>query len=171
MPTFEDRESIRIAYVPLAPALKDRRKLRNVCESVRVLSPDARWGSIKIGAGTPPVRIALNRDAAWMSVLRRRRDRRRPPQVPFLPFAPVSTRSTIWSVPIACSIDHAEPVRAGVGAKLYGVVDNVVFPTGIDPRADLGERVYDVYYGMADSSIGAARMTIDPWGFPNAMLR
>jgi predicted GH43/DUF377 family glycosyl hydrolase len=44
----------------------------------------------------------------------------------------------------------------------HGVVDNVVFPTGIDPRTDLGERVYDVYYGMADSSIGAARMTINP---------
>ena len=57
---FEDRESIRIAYVPLDPVLKDRSNLCNVSESVQVLSPDARWGSIKIGAGTPPVRIALD---------------------------------------------------------------------------------------------------------------
>ena len=41
-----------------------------------------------------------------------------------------------------------------------GVVDNVVFPTGIDPRADLGARTFDVYYGMADYSIGAFRMTM-----------
>ena len=41
-----------------------------------------------------------------------------------------------------------------------GVVDNVVFPTGIDPRPDLGERTYDIYYGMGDYSIGAARMQI-----------
>jgi predicted GH43/DUF377 family glycosyl hydrolase len=42
-----------------------------------------------------------------------------------------------------------------------GIVDNVVFPTGIDPRADLGERTYDVYYGMADYTIGAARLTLE----------
>jgi len=41
-----------------------------------------------------------------------------------------------------------------------GIVDNVVFPTGIDPRPDLGERVFDVYYGMADQKIGAARLTL-----------
>jgi predicted GH43/DUF377 family glycosyl hydrolase len=44
----------------------------------------------------------------------------------------------------------------------HGIVDNVVFPTGLDPRPDLGERTYDVYYGMADHSIGAARLRIDP---------
>jgi predicted GH43/DUF377 family glycosyl hydrolase len=44
-----------------------------------------------------------------------------------------------------------------------GVVDNVVFPTGLDPRPDLGDRVYDVYYGMGDYSIGAARLFVgDP---------
>jgi len=42
-----------------------------------------------------------------------------------------------------------------------GVVDNVVFPTGIDPRKDLGERTYDVYYGAGDYSIAAARLSID----------
>ena len=41
-----------------------------------------------------------------------------------------------------------------------GIVDNVVFPTGIDPREDLGDRVFDVYYGMADYKIGAARLTL-----------
>jgi len=42
-----------------------------------------------------------------------------------------------------------------------GVVDNVVFPTGIDPRKDLGERTYDIYYGAGDYSIAAARFSID----------
>jgi len=38
-----------------------------------------------------------------------------------------------------------------------GTVANVVFPTGIDRRDDLGnpDRL-DVYYGMADSRIGVA---------------
>ena len=30
----------------------------------------------------------------------------------------------------------------------------------IDPRPDLGPRTFDFYYGMADWSIGAARMTL-----------
>ena len=54
---FEDRESIRIGYVPLEAALRDPQALLDVRESVIVLSPDEQWGSIKVGAGTPPVRI------------------------------------------------------------------------------------------------------------------
>lgn len=42
-----------------------------------------------------------------------------------------------------------------------GIVPNVVFPTGIDRRDDLGtpDRS-DVYYGMADSRIGVARLDL-----------
>jgi len=42
-----------------------------------------------------------------------------------------------------------------------GIIDNVVFPTGIDRRDDLGlpDRI-DVYYGMADSRIGVARLDV-----------
>jgi predicted GH43/DUF377 family glycosyl hydrolase len=42
-----------------------------------------------------------------------------------------------------------------------GTVANVVFPTGIDRRDDIGlpER-YDVYYGMADYRIGVARFDV-----------
>ncbi len=41
------------------------------------------------------------------------------------------------------------------GEETAGIVDNVVFPTGIDDR---GNGVYDIYYGMADKYIGVARM-------------
>jgi len=54
---FVDRESIRIAYVPLEPVLADINALLDVAESALVLSPDEHWGSTKIGGGTPPVRI------------------------------------------------------------------------------------------------------------------
>jgi predicted GH43/DUF377 family glycosyl hydrolase len=42
-----------------------------------------------------------------------------------------------------------------------GTIANVVFPTGIDRRDDLGppER-FDVYYGMADDRIGVARLEV-----------
>ena len=43
----------------------------------------------------------------------------------------------------------------------HGIVPNVVFPTSIDRRDDLGkpDRI-DVYYGMADSRIGVARLSV-----------
>ena len=42
-----------------------------------------------------------------------------------------------------------------------GIISNVVFPTGIDRRDDLGtpDR-FDVYYGMADNRIGVARLDV-----------
>jgi predicted GH43/DUF377 family glycosyl hydrolase len=42
-----------------------------------------------------------------------------------------------------------------------GTIANVVFPTGIDRRDDLGtpDR-FDVYYGMADNRIGVARLNV-----------
>jgi predicted GH43/DUF377 family glycosyl hydrolase len=42
-----------------------------------------------------------------------------------------------------------------------GTVADVVFPTGIDRRDDLGTSDrFDVYYGMADNRIGAARLDL-----------
>jgi len=41
----------------------------------------------------------------------------------------------------------------------HGTIANVVFPTGIDRRDDLGQPDrFDVYYGMADNRIGVARL-------------
>ncbi len=45
--------------------------------------------------------------------------------------------------------------------EIKGVVENVVFPTGIDCRSDIGQSDrFDVYYGMADSRIGVASLTV-----------
>jgi predicted GH43/DUF377 family glycosyl hydrolase len=45
--------------------------------------------------------------------------------------------------------------------ECHGTIANVVFPTGIDRRDDLGtpDR-FDVYYGMADNRIGVARLDL-----------
>ena len=41
------------------------------------------------------------------------------------------------------------------------IVADVVFPTGIDRRIDLGSpNRFDVYYGMADDRIGVARLDL-----------
>lgn len=153
---FIDRESIRIAYVALDAVLADRAALLHVGESALVLPPDERWGSLRIGAGTPPVPIA----EGWMSLFHAVdvvgsdgthpkfrysagivvHDRERPHHVLYRSPRPV------------LSPEHE--------AERHGIVDNVVFPTGIDLRPDLGERIFDVYYGMADYSCGAARITV-----------
>jgi predicted GH43/DUF377 family glycosyl hydrolase len=56
----------------------------------------------------------------------------------------------------------AEPVLTPtLPQERQGTIANVVFPTGIDRRDDLGspER-FDVYYGMADYRIGVARLDV-----------
>ena len=157
---FDDRESIRIAYVPLNPVLKDRANLCNGTESVQVLSPAAAWGSIKIGAGTPPLRISLDGVDGWMSVFHGVdvTTNRRKPSLRY------SAGIVIHDLqrPDYILYRSPEPILTPQSRReRRGVVDNVVFPSGIDPRPDLGERTYDVYYGMGDYSIGAARMRIE----------
>jgi predicted GH43/DUF377 family glycosyl hydrolase len=54
------------------------------------------------------------------------------------------------------------------GDESIGLVPNVVFPTGIDRRDDLGlpDR-FDVYYGVADDRIAVATLTV-PRRLPDA---
>jgi beta-1,2-mannobiose phosphorylase / 1,2-beta-oligomannan phosphorylase len=158
---FEDRESIRIAYVPLNPVLKNRSNLCSVAESVQVLSPNADWGSIKIGAGTPPVQVALNGIDVWLSVFHGVdvvSGRNRKPALRY------SAGIVVHDLERPDNVLYRSPqpiLTPESRRERRGVVDNVVFPSGIDPRPDLGERTYDIYYGMGDYSIGAARLRVD----------
>ena len=153
---FADRESIRMAYIPLEPVLQNRENILDVCESVLVMSPDAQWGSLKLGAGTPPVRIA----EGWMSLFHAVDVIDHRSQKPKLKY---SAGIMIHDLEQPHKIVYRSPkpvLSPQSETELRGIVDNVVFPTAIDPRPDLGERVFDFYYGMADWSIGAARMTL-----------
>ena len=55
-----------------------------------------------------------------------------------------------------------EPVLSPeLSKEREGIVPNVVFPTAIDRRDDLGmPNRFDVYYGMADNRIGVARLDL-----------
>ena len=155
----EERESTRIAYVPVDAVLKDRLALLNVAESALVLAPGASWGRIKNGAGTPPVRI----DEGWFSLFHGVdghfdaggncvgmrysagivvHDLERPHIVTYRSPAPVFVPET--------------------EDELRGLVNNVVFPTAIDHVPGEPERTFHVYYGMADSRIGRARIDLGP---------
>ncbi len=152
----EDRESIRIGYIPLDAVLRDRKTLLGVAESTIVLSPNEQWGSIKVGAGTPPVRT----EDGWLAVYH---------GVDLIDNSGAKPKFR-YSAGVVIQ-DYERPhivlyrsphpiLSPQTEYERRGVVDDVVFPTAIDERSDLGDRVFDLYYGMADYAIGAARMTL-----------
>jgi predicted GH43/DUF377 family glycosyl hydrolase len=146
------RESTCIAYVPLDAVRADVRNLLVPVESTIVIAPDGPWGRLKTGAGTPPVRIAEGWFSLYHAVDTTEVDGR--------------YRMTYSAGAVIHDIDRPhvvlyrspEPVLTPEHPdELHGVVNNVVFPTGIDV---VGERAFDVYYGMADARIGRASMTL-----------
>jgi hypothetical protein len=150
----ENRESTRIAYIPLGPVYNDIRNLVRVAESAPVLAPQGTWGQIKTGAGTPPVRI----DEGWFSLYH---------AVDAIDVG--GKYQMVYSAGIVVH-DIDEPhivlyrspsaVMTPEGAdEMHGIVNNVVFPTAIDQR---GDRTFDVYYGMADDKIGRAACALAP---------
>jgi predicted GH43/DUF377 family glycosyl hydrolase len=148
-----ERESTRIAYVPLEPVLGDIRALLDVRESALVLEPDAPWCRIKTGAGTPPVRVA----EGWFSVFHG------------VDAHEVGDGKYTMQYSAGFVVHDAErpdivryrsqtPVMVPEGAdETHGIVNNVVFPTAL---CELGERTYEIYYGMADARIGRARLEL-----------
>jgi beta-1,2-mannobiose phosphorylase / 1,2-beta-oligomannan phosphorylase len=150
-------QRIRIGYVPLRSVLRDVRRLLDVRESRIVVEPEGPWGTMKVGAGTPPVLT----DRGWLSIYHgvdaiggsagtgRRRyaagilihDVERPHIVRYRSPAPIFVPET--------------------EAELRGVVNDVVFPTGIDVRPGAPLDEFDVYYGMADERIGLVSLRLD----------
>ena len=116
--------------------------------------PERPWESLKIGCGTPPILTSLGWLIVYHGVGGRDRDGCR-----------------IYSAGLML-LDRDDPTRIlyrspepilepELPEEVSGVCARVVFPTGMDPRPDLGEFVYDIYYGMADSRIGAARLRLE----------
>jgi predicted GH43/DUF377 family glycosyl hydrolase len=149
----QDRESTRIAYVPLDPVLADKRALLNVAESEIVLPPAPEWGHIKTGAGTPPVRV----DDAWMS-LYHAVDAEMQSNGAYAMCYSAGIVVHDLERPGIVRFRSPKPVlRPETPDERHGIVNDVVFPTGIDPRAD---GTFDVYYGMADACVGRARLRL-----------
>jgi predicted GH43/DUF377 family glycosyl hydrolase len=146
-----ERESTRIAYVPLGPVLADPQGLLKVAESTIVLEPAHDWGRIKNGAGTPPVlteegwfSIFHGVDAKYDATGKAAGMRYR---------AGVVIHDTLR--PDIVLYRSPRPILAPeTDAERRGTVNDVVFPTGIDVRPGASARDFDVYYGMADSRIG-----------------
>ena len=142
------RETTCLGYVHASAAVNDPQKLCSVAESVRVLEVGDTWGRLKNGCGTPPVKT----DAGWFSLFHGVDARDHPDGS-----ASVYYRAGIvihdLQRPDRVLYRSPEPLLGPeTDAERYGIVGDVVFPTGIDARAP-GE--YDVYYGAADARIRA----------------
>ncbi len=154
-----DRESIWISYCPVTPVGPTEAPRPGVFNSHhRLASPVAAWEQLKIGGGTPPV---MTRHG-WMIVYHGVREIPDPvaAEHPMAYAAGVMILSA--EHPQRILYRSPEPVLVPDHPfERIGVVGNVVFPTGIDRRDDLGQPDrFDVYYGMADNRIGVASLTV-----------
>lgn len=151
----DHRESIWIAYMSLEEAQRDIRALAHVYDNELLATPEAPWESLKIGGGTPPIRIPQG----WLTFYHGvsgsySLDPGVPKHVCYVAAALVLDAERPTTIvyrshdPVLEPEDHHEQ---------HGIVPNVVFPTAVDVR-DHGR--VDVYYGMADSQIGVAKTVI-----------
>lgn len=154
------RESIWISYTSTPPSGTNPHQLRHFTSHHRLAAPVSPWETLKIGSGTPPVMTSHG----WMIVYHGVSD-------------VASTdgdehRLTYCAGIMVLDAEHPEkilyrsvkPVLAPEpSTQPRATPADVVFPTGIDQRADIGQPDrYDVYYGLNDFRIGVARLDVPP---------
>src|SRR5664279_5706316 len=151
-------ESIWISYcpMPLAGSEPDRPGLFN--SHHRLASPVSPWEQLKIGGGTPPIMTRYG----WLIIYHGVSNMATPGS---------DGRHLCYSAGVmVLSQEHPRMIRyrsvepvltPELPQERHGIIANVVFPTGIDRRDDVGSpNRFDVYYGMADYRIGVARLDV-----------
>jgi beta-1,2-mannobiose phosphorylase / 1,2-beta-oligomannan phosphorylase len=162
-----DHESIWISYCSTAMSACAPLHLCHFGQHHRLATPVADWERLKIGGGTPPI---LTRHG-WLTIYHGVSEHAVPQG---------ASRELCYSAGVlVLSHDYPQIIRyrspepvlkPELMLEREGVVANVVFPTAVDQRVDIGQpdRI-DVYYGMADQRIGVARLDI-PAQLPMAAL-
>ena len=153
-----DHESIWISCCPVPPPGVEPQSLGLFNSHHRLAAPVEPWAGLKIGAGTPPV---LTRHG-WLVIYH---------GVSEVAGAGIGAPHLRYSAGVMV-LSEKQPGRIlyrsvqpiltpTLPQEMSGTIADVVFPTGIDRRDDLGlpDR-YDVYYGMADDRIGVARLDL-----------
>jgi predicted GH43/DUF377 family glycosyl hydrolase len=146
-PANEERPGIWVSFS------KDSRQLGEFTDHRRVAGPEQPWEELKLGAGPPPIR----RGDSWLLLYHGVSGRLvegtdLQPTVRYCAGAMALSPNAVWNVVDRTAQPLLEPETEEERA---GIVPNVVFPTALDDRAD---GTADVYYGMADSRIGVARL-------------
>ena len=151
------KESIWISYTPSEPANQNQRCLCDFRSHHRLAFPVANWEHLKIGGGTPPFLTKHGWVIFYHGVCEcePRQKKLNTPRLRYSAGVLVLSEKRPQYIRYRANSPVLEPE---LPEEMTGAVANVVFPTAVDQRGDLGEpnRV-DVYYGMADSRIGVAR--------------
>lgn len=160
----ETRASIWISYCSIEPAQHNPSALLVWRDHCILASPCEAWEHLKIGGGAPPILTPYG----WLMLYHgvsghMQHNELHQSQVHY------AAGLMILDVndPRKICYRSVNPIlSATVKEEREGLVPNVVFPTGVDLRKqDDGSFDLDVYYGMADTCIGAARMHL-----PNSEL-
>jgi predicted GH43/DUF377 family glycosyl hydrolase len=152
-----DHESIWISYSPM-PAGQKPECLGLFNSHHRLAAPVAPWARLKIGAGTPPI---LTRHG-WLVIYHGVSEVSGPSDEEHHLCYSAGLMVLSEKHPEDVLYRSANPILTPtLSQEKSGTIANVVFPTGIDRRDDLGlpDR-FDIYYGMADDRIGVARLDL-----------
>lgn len=148
----DPRPSIWIAFIPLDAVLADRRELARWRQNRFLAGPEHPFEELKIGAGPAPIRVPegwllLHHGVTGVIVNSMAQQQ----NVNYGAGAMILDGDEPWRV-----IDRTDAplLAAETEDERSGIVPNVVFPTAIE-EID-GQRF--VFYGMADSKIGVARL-------------
>jgi predicted GH43/DUF377 family glycosyl hydrolase len=137
----------------------------------RLATPISPWECLKIGCGTPPILTRHGWLVVYHGVSEIGRSSNGVHRLCYSAGVMVLSKEE----PQVIRYRSSEPVLSPtLPQERDGTVANVVFPTGIDRRDDIGSPDrFDVYYGMADYRIGVARLDLPnllPPGEPTAPL-
>ena len=152
----DPRPGIWVSFVSAAAVEADLRTLARFERHRLVALPERDWEALKIGGGTPPIRIA----EGWLVLYHgvagtHARSLVAQPDVRYSAGGLILDSTDVTRV----AARSAEPLlEPDLPDERTGVVPNVVFPTAIEPSSGSPTSDYDVYYGMADSRIGVARL-------------
>jgi predicted GH43/DUF377 family glycosyl hydrolase len=149
-------ESIWISYCPMPPSDRTPARLAVFNSHHRLAAPVANWEQLKIGGGAPPILTRHGWLILYHGVQNLAQSGVEEPQLCYSAGVMVLSREH----PRKIRYRSPEPALSPVlPQERRGTIADVVFPTGIDRRDDLGARDrFDVYYGMADNRIGVARL-------------
>ena len=153
----ERRQSLWMSHVSLERAQQDPHALTWIEDVHLLATPEQPWESLKMGGGTPPVRtrygwLVLYHGVSGQLVEGAHVQEHLRYAAGLLILDATSGRRILYRSSRPVLIPEEPEEREGT-------IPNVVFPTGIDQRPDAADlEGYDVYYGMADTRIGVARL-------------
>lgn len=154
----EHRESIWISYFNLKEDKETSLEKARFTSHYCLAHPVYPWENLKIGGGAPPVLTKHGWLIVYHGVHKYEDVKDNEPKMIYSAGAMILEKEAPQKVLYR---SHDPILTPELTDEVVGTVSNVVFPTGLDCRKDIGkpDRV-DVYYGMADRRIGVAKMEI-----------